>query len=115
MEYVTHRREDGAFQRLIDHLEQVAQRAYGFARDFGAEEHAQQVGLLHDIGKYSRAAQARQRDPEHTARVDHSTAGAKVACERKDLCGAFAVAGHHGGLLDAGSRASTEDGTLWPD
>lgn len=112
MDYITHKREDG-YQRLADHLQGVSVLAEGFADSFGAAAHAARTGLLHDIGKYSAAAQRRQLDPEHTARVDHSTAGAQAAAnEYKDLCAAFAIAGHHGGLPDCGSRASLEDGTL---
>lgn len=112
MSYVTHRREDGCCQTLRDHITGVAAGAAEFARAFGAEEHARRAGLLHDIGKYSAAAQARQRDPEHTAPVDHSTAGTQEALRINDMPAAFAVAGHHGGLPNRGSRASVEDGTL---
>ena len=112
MNYVTHKREDGSCQALKDHITGVAVRAAEFARPFDAGEHARRAGLLHDIGKYSAAAQARQRDPEHTAPVDHSTAGTQEALRINDLPTAFAVAGHHGGLPDRGSRGSAEDGTL---
>lgn len=112
MNYVTHMREDGCCQALKDHITGVAERAEEFARAFDAGAHARRAGLLHDIGKYSAAAQARQRDPEHTAPVDHSTAGMQVALSINDLPAAFAVAGHHGGLPDRGSRSSMEDATL---
>lgn len=112
MNYVTHKREDGTYQALKDHIEGVAERAAEFARAFDAEEHARRAGLLHDIGKYSAAAQARQRDPEHTAPVDHATAGAQEALRIHDMPTAFAVAGHHGGLPNRGSRGSVEDATL---
>lgn len=113
MDYVTHQREDGQYQSLLLHLQGVAERAEAFAGAFGAQEHAWRTGMLHDIGKYSLAAQARQRDPEHVAKVDHASAGAQVAVQYQDMSAAFAIAGHHGGLPDAGSRASTAgDGTL---
>ena len=113
MKYVTHKREPEEFQELKEHLHGVAQLAEAYGSVFGAGKHAEMVGLLHDIGKYSPAAQKRQRNPEETARVDHSTAGAQVAAfEIKDLTAAFAIAGHHGGLQDMGSRASMDDGTL---
>lgn len=111
-EYVTHRREDGAYQPLKAHLTGVAERAEALAAAFGAGEHAYRTGLLHDIGKYSANGQRRQRDPEHMPKADHATAGAQQASAGKDLCAAFAIAGHHGGLPDLGSRGSTEDGTL---
>lgn len=112
MEFVTHRREDGTFQPLKEHIENVGERAAQFAAAFDAAEHGREAGLLHDIGKYSSKGQKRQRDPEHTAKVDHSSAGAQEAFRRKDPMAAFAVEGHHGGLPDFGSRGDTDGGTL---
>lgn len=113
MEFVTHRREDGTFQPLKEHIENVGERAAQFAAAFGAEEHGREAGLLHDIGKYSSKGQKRQRDPEHTAKVDHSSAGAQEARRRGDPMAAFAVAGHHGGLPDRGGKSAADDGTLF--
>lgn len=113
MEFVTHRREDGTFQPLKEHIENVGERAAQFAAAFGAAEHGRQAGLLHDIGKYSPKGQKRQRDPEHTAKVDHSSAGAQEAFRRKDPMAAFAVAGHHGGMPDRGGKSAADDGTLF--
>lgn len=113
MEFVTHRREDGTFQPLKEHIENVGERAAQFAAAFDAVEHGREAGLLHDIGKYSSKGQKRQRDPEHTAKVDHSSAGAQEAFRRKDPMAAFAVAGHHGGLPDRGGKSAADDGTLF--
>ena len=113
MEYVTHKKADGTFQELIEHLTGVSKRAATFAEGFGAEEHARRTGMLHDIGKYSPAAQQRQRDPEHTAKIDHATAGAQEARRLGDIAGAFAIAGHHGGLPDPGTRLSVDASTLF--
>lgn len=112
MEYVTHLREDGSYQPLKEHLEGTATRSAKFAASFGASSHAERTALLHDIGKYSPNGQRRQRDPEHTAKVDHSTAGARAAADLDDMPAAFAIAGHHGGLPDLGTRLSLDDGTL---
>ena len=112
MEYVSHLREDGSYQPLKEHLEGTATRSAKFAASFGASSHAERTALLHDIGKYSPNGQRRQRDPEHTAKVDHSTAGAKAAADLDDMHAAFAIAGHHGGLPDLGTRSSLDDGTL---
>lgn len=112
MMYITHKREDDTYQQLSDHIYGVAQKAAGYAAAFGAGAHAERMGLLHDIGKYSAAAQARQLDPEHTLPVDHSTAGMQTALQMNDIHTAFCVAGHHGGLPNLGSRASLDDGTL---
>ena len=113
MEFVTHRREDGTFQPLKEHIENVGERAAQFAAAFDAAEHGREAGLLHDIGKYSSKGQKRQRDPEHTAKVDHSSAGAQEARRRGDPMAAFAVAGHHGGLPDRGGKSAADDGTLF--
>ena len=113
MKYVTHIRSDGQYQALKDHLKGVSNRASEFASAFGASEHARRTGILHDIGKYSPLAQQRQRDPEHTAKVDHATAGAQVAWYMRDPAAAFAIAGHHGGLPDPGSKMSVDSSTLF--
>lgn len=68
------------------------------------------LGLLHDAGKVSDAFQRRLTGD--VRRVDHSTAGAKLAVERYDSAGilmAYALAGHHGGLPNGVLR--TYDGT----
>ena len=98
--FVTHRREDGSFQGLKEHLEGVALRAETFGRDIGSPREGARVGFLHDIGKYSEEGQKRQRDPEHVSKVDHSTAGMQEALRLGDIPAAFAIAGHHGGLPD---------------
>ena len=98
--FVTHRREDGSFQALKEHLEGVASRAEAFGRDIGSPREGARAGLLHDIGKYSEEGQRRQRDPEHVGKVDHSTAGMQEALRLGDVPAAFAIAGHHGGLPD---------------
>ncbi len=111
--YIGHRREDGAIQALEAHLRGVAERAGRFAEGFGAGGHAYRTGLLHDIGKYAPDVQRRMADPEHTAKVNHTSAGAIAACDLRDLYAAFAIAGHHGGLSDLGARTSLpRDGTL---
>ena len=76
MDYVTHLKPDGTYQPLREHEENVAALAGEFAAVFGAQEHGHRTGLLHDIGKYSANGQKRQRDPAHTAKVDHTSAGA---------------------------------------
>ena len=113
MAYVTHLKPDGTYQPLKAHEENVAALAGKFAEAFGAKAHGERTGLLHDIGKYSDNGQKRQRDPEHTAKVDHATAGAQLAWKLKDCVAAFAVAGHHGGLPDMGSGSDDSGGTLW--
>ncbi len=103
--YIGHTREqDEAQQPLRDHLRETARRAEEFARAFGAGEFGRCEGLLHDAGKYSDKFQARIRGVK--AKCDHSTAGALEA-ERLGRIGrliGYCIAGHHTGLLNAGSR-----------
>ncbi len=113
MDYVTHLKPDGTYQPLREHEENVAALAGEFAAAFGAQEHGHRTGLLHDIGKYSANGQKRQRDPAHTAKVDHASAGAQMAWQMRDCVAAFAVAGHHGGLPDMGDKTNDGGGTLW--
>lgn len=112
--FIGHKREDGKTQPLEAHLSGVAALASGFGEAFGAQAHARRTAILHDAGKYSRAGQRRMADPEHTPKVDHSTAGARIAWENcNDRIAALAIAGHHGGMPDLGGRMSAEgDGTL---
>ena len=112
MDYVTHLKPDGTYQPLREHEENVAALAGEFAAAFGAQEHGHRTGLLHDIGKYSANGQKRQRDPAHTAKVDHASAGAQLAARLGDYYAACAVAGHHGGLPDRGDKTNDGGGTL---
>ena len=113
MDYVTHLKSDGSYQPLKEHEENVAALAGEFAAAFGARAHGYRTGLLHDIGKYSANGQKRQRDPEHTAKVDHATAGAQLAAQLGDYYAAYAVMGHHSGLPDTGDDSNEGGGTLW--
>ena len=109
--YVTHKRSDGSFQALKDHLLGVAKLSAGFAKNIGSPLEGYRTGLLHDIGKYSQECQRRQRDPEHTPPSDHSSAGVQVAARKlRDIPAAFAIAGHHGGLPD--NVMTTATGTI---
>lgn len=104
------------------HLEVVATLAEQFAAKFGAAEMGRAAGLLHDIGKYSVEFQRKLRG--ENLRVDHSTAGARIAEETfratirgKSLAGAgrilaYVVAAHHAGLANgagAGARTPLQD------
>jgi CRISPR-associated endonuclease/helicase Cas3 len=109
------------WQPLKEHLTQVAQLAAERAQIFKASDWAHLIGLLHDLGKYSKEFQARLNGSP--VRTDHATAGAKVVTQHLvDLYGdsppvractkvlAFAIAGHHAGLangLEEGQERST--------
>lgn len=98
------------WQPLREHLTAVADLAEGFATTMGVERAARVAGLLHDLGKYSAAFQARLAGA--TERVDHSTAGAAIVRELAkgddrviaELI-AYAIAGHHAGLPDMHSES----------
>ncbi|MCF7515461.1 CRISPR-associated endonuclease Cas3'' [Pseudoalteromonas sp. L23] len=100
------------WQPLRDHLCRVASGAELNSKYFKAAKLSYLAGLLHDLGKYSPEFQARLEGV--TNKVDHATAGAKIAAELLpspygNLI-AYAIAGHHTGLANgsgegAGRRA----------
>lgn len=113
MEYLAHKREqDGATQSLKEHLKNTAEMAGRFAEEFGAYDWGYCAGMLHDIGKYSAEFQRRINGSEE--KVDHSTAGAQLCWNMKDLHQflSYCIAGHHSGLPDTGGKADTE-GSLY--
>lgn len=104
------------WQRLKDHLQQVGTMAERFATAFSAGSAAKLAGLLHDLGKYTVAFQARLDGSP--IKVDHATAGAKrvreLASAREDRLVteliAYVIAGHHTGLPDKiGGESSLAD------
>lgn len=110
--YWAHISSTGQIQSLWDHLMGTSSLAKAFAQSFGGEEQAELAAMAHDIGKYSSAFQKRLRG--ESFQVDHSTAGAVECWQLRQPFAAFAVAGHHSGLPDGGSRTDTPDGaTLW--
>ena len=112
MVYLAHISQDGRRQTVLEHLDGTAELCAGFAAAFRAEDQGRLAGLTHDLGKYSAAFQRRlQGSAEH---VDHATAGAAECCKREQICSAFAVTGHHGGLPDGGGQGDHwEEGTFW--
>jgi CRISPR-associated endonuclease/helicase Cas3 len=108
------------WQPLIDHLKKTADFAEKFGTDAGISELARTAALLHDLGKYSEAFQARLDGSPR--KVDHATAGARTAVELFNnnnvekwlaIMLAYCIAGHHTGLPDYGSAIDVEtDGTL---
>ena len=104
MEYYAHVSDDGLRRQTVaEHLEGTAALCRRFAAAFDAGEYGELVGLTHDLGKCTKGFQDRLL--HGGPRVDHATAG-MLACVRMGRPSAAAcVAGHHGGLLDAGSRS----------
>ena len=105
--YLSHCAEDGRQEAVLQHLQETAAMAEAFASVFGAGPQGYLAGLMHDIGKYSDAFQDRLRGNPH--RVDHSTAGAWETWQMHQIFASFAIAGHHSGLPDGGSRTDTSD------
>lgn len=107
MPYLAHIADDGREQTVCAHLQGTAQLAAEFAAAFGAETDGRFAGLLHDIGKYTAGFQKRLRGGPL---VDHSTAGAQEAFSRyRNAPAALAIAGHHGGIPDAGNPHDPPD------
>lgn len=123
MIYYAHSRKDrdqSEWQFLLDHLTNTAGLAEKFGQDAEISELARVAALFHDMGKYSKAFQARLNGSGHI--VDHATAGARTIRElfRKDQLEttlstmlAYCIAGHHTGLPDYGDSSDVDgDGTL---
>jgi len=123
MVYYAHSRKDkdkSEWQLLINHLVNTADLAEKFGADAGISELARTAALMHDLGKYSKAFQARLDGSKK--KVDHATAGARTAIElfnKTDIekwlatMLAYCIAGHHTGLPNYGSVIDVDaDGTL---
>ncbi len=111
MEYYAHSKEDvppQEWQRLEDHLKNVAERAAEFARPFGGDEWAYIAGFWHDLGKYSEEFQRKLQG--ENIRVVHSEAGGHLSQQRmlrgleRVFC--WLIMGHHAGLADYSSGDS---------
>lgn len=124
--YLAHqRKQDGAQQSLEVHLLGVAEIAKSFAAKIGLPQQGELIGLLHDLGKYSKEFQGYFRsavgliNPDDDdfvdarglkGKVDHSTAGAQLVWEELSKRGehgritgqilALCIASHHSGLID---------------
>jgi CRISPR-associated endonuclease/helicase Cas3 len=103
-----------SWQTLRQHSLNVARLARSLAEKFGAGSLAEIAGLLHDIGKHSDEFQRKLNGA--AIRVDHSTAGARIAADRYRQFAplnqliAYAIAGHHAGLANwAGDSRPLKD------
>jgi CRISPR-associated endonuclease/helicase Cas3 len=86
------------WQRLADHLRQVANMAKCFAAPLGLGNEAELAGLLHDLGKYAERFQARLSDNSIHG-INHWAVGAGHSAHTlKQFSTAFAVDGHHTGI-----------------
>ena len=98
-------------QTIKEHLENTAILATGFASKFAAGQIAGQIGLMHDIGKYSEAFQ--KRIWENGRKCDHTSAGAqeimRLNADPFGLIAAYCIAGHHAGLMNGGTESDSND------
>ena len=98
--------KDGSdWQLLSDHLQNTAKLAAERGEPLRLTAMAELAGAYHDLGKHNPAFQAKLFGKQ--AKVDHSTAGAKLLIEKtpSDLSPvakilAYAILGHHAGLPD---------------
>lgn len=105
------RTSDHGYETCVEHLSMTAALSGAFADTFGQLDEGLIAGLYHDEGKYSDAFQQRIRDPEHTAKCDHSSAGALKAWNAMHNIAALAIAAHHAGLSDMGTPGDIDDAT----
>jgi len=100
----------GVCQTLANHLRGVAEKASGFAEEFGAADEARATGLLHDLGKFRDEFQAYLRKERgKSVETHHAVYGAALAFQREWLAPAFVIAGHHAGLHDRGNLQNLVD------
>jgi CRISPR-associated endonuclease/helicase Cas3 len=94
-------RDQSRWQKLADHLREVAVLAKRFGAPLGLADEAELAGLLHDLGKYRDVFQDYLRGTRAGSReTQHAIYGAAWAWSKELIAAPFAVAGHHAGLHD---------------
>ncbi|MEM1485566.1 CRISPR-associated helicase Cas3' [Oscillospiraceae bacterium PP1C4] len=109
--YVAHRTPDGRVQSVKEHSHNTANLCRGFSVSQW-QEMLYTLGLVHDIGKYQPDFQ--KYIAGESIRIPHALCGAKTAKELFGSAGVamllqYAIAGHHTGLQDSGTKADTPD------
>ncbi len=116
--YYAHRSRDGRLQTIVEHADGTARRAAEFAYVFRCKNLTNIAGRYHDIGKYGEKFQLRLFGSKES--YEHSSYGMKLLSDYADkttnpeqkyaaMLLAYIISGHHTGLPDFGSRASTEN------
>lgn len=93
----------GQRHSLLEHIRSVSSLAASFAEEFGGQELAYWIGVLHDIGKFHPEWQSYLLAVEADASKkgtgpDHKGAGAVLIVEQGLPTLALLIQGHHGGL-----------------
>jgi len=112
MEYYAHKREDGRFQTIVEHLNHVALLSSSYSIS-ELEKTCYSAGILHDAGKYLHDFQKRIRG-NTSIQVEHSIIGAKILNEKyantpEIVLLEAIIAGHHSGIPDLGLPSDTAD------
>ncbi|MEG0972249.1 MAG: CRISPR-associated helicase Cas3' [Lachnospiraceae bacterium] len=117
-EYIAHKLQEEPeykVQTLEEHLYNTASLCSDYLGTLNCQELGNLIGLIHDIGKYSDDFQKKIKENIYI-KVDHSTAGGKLAITQYGPLGklmAYCIMGHHGGMPNAGTKADTwDDNTL---
>lgn len=110
MRYYAHTKSgcgEESWQPLEEHLKNVGVLCSRFSAAWCNAAYSDNLGLLHDIGKYQQGFQQRLHDA--SVKIEHAFCGAKesriYAMPGADYC----IAGHHGGLPDIGTPADRAD------
>ena len=107
-EHVSDKVDENNCHPLQKHLMSTAEYARERAAAFDAEDPAEIIGLLHDVGKYSTEFQKRIRG--ENIRAPHAMAGASIVSKMYVGIGKYyglVVASHHTGLYDYGTNENT--------
>ena len=96
------------WQTIKEHSENVAKLVTKFSAKWCTNKYAENLGLLHDVGKYQADFQRRLHGEKIS--VEHSICGAAEWVKMKwPESGTYCIAGHHSGLPDVGNKTDSVD------
>ncbi|MBU4134685.1 CRISPR-associated endonuclease Cas3'', partial [bacterium] len=112
MEFYAHSLPDQPkdhWQKLKQHLKNVADKASSFAGTFKAENWAYLAGILHDLGKYQEDFQKYLIEGGRRGSAPHAVWGAAYARRLSMPEIAFVIDGHHKGLPNKADLSDTTE------